>query len=358
MYLEYDTYERYLIDMKMTFRWYGENDSIPLNYIKQIQGVTGVVTAVYDVPVGEVWPLEKITKLKQLCDISGLEMEVIESVPVHEDIKLGKPNRDQLIANYAQNIRNLAKVGVKCICYNFMPVFDWFRTNLDYKHEDGSNSLSYSESDFSKLDKHNLRLPGWDESYSSEELNGLLKEYEGITHEQLFDNLVYFLKGIMPACDETGINMAIHPDDPPWDIFDLPRIVGKEEDYDRLFKAVPNKHNGITFCTGSLGAGRFNDLPKMAAKYADRIYFAHLRQLKFVNDTDFYENGHQTQCGNVNVYEIVKALVKNGFDGYVRPDHGRNVWGEKAKPGYGLYDRAMGATYLCGLFEAVEKEIK
>lgn len=344
--------------MKMTFRWYGEKDSIPLDYIKQIQGVSGVVTAIYDVPVGEIWPIEKIKRLKELCDEHYLEMEVIESVPVHEDIKLGKPNRDLLISNYAQNIRNLAKFGVKCICYNFMPVFDWFRTNLHYEHEDHSNSLSYSEADFNKLDKTNLRLPGWDESYSKEELNGLLKEYEGMTHETLFNNLVYFLKGIMPACDETGINMAIHPDDPPWDIFGLPRIVGKESDYDKLFEAVPNKHNGITFCTGSLGAGRFNDLVKMAAKYANRIYFAHLRQLKFTSDTDFYENGHQSQCGNVDIYGIVKALVKNGFNGYVRPDHGRNVWGEEAKPGYGLYDRAMGATYLCGLFEAIEKENK
>ncbi len=341
--------------MKMTFRWYGEKDCIPLNYIKQIQGMTGVVTAVYDVPVGEVWPEERIAKLKQLCDEAELEMEVIESVPVHEDIKLGKPNRDKLIANYAENIRRLGKYGVKCICYNFMPVFDWFRTNLYFKHKDGSTSLSYSEADFAKLDKRNLRLPGWDESYTPDELNGLLKEYEGMTHEQLFDNLVYFLKGIMPACDETGINMAIHPDDPPWDIFELPRIVGRESDYDKLFEAVPNMHNGITFCTGSLGAGRFNDLPKMAGKYAKRIYFAHLRQLKFVNETDFYENGHNTCEGNVDIYSIVKALEDNGFEGYLRPDHGRNVWGEDAKPGYGLFDRAMGACYLSGLFEAVKK---
>lgn len=341
--------------MKLTFRWYGEKDCIPLNYIKQIQNMSGVVTAVYDVPVGEVWDEAHIARLKKLCDDAELEMEVIESVPVHEDIKLGKSSRDRLIANYAENIRRLGKYGVKCICYNFMPVFDWFRTNLYYKHKDGSTSLSYSEEDFAKLDKRNLRLPGWDESYTLDELNGLLKEYEGMTHEKLFENLVYFLNGIMPACDETGINMAIHPDDPPWDIFDLPRIVGKEEDYDRLFAAVPNKHNGITFCTGSLGAGRFNDLPKMAAKYASRIYFAHLRQLTFTNETDFYENGHQTCAGNVDIFAIVKALVENGFDGYLRPDHGRNIWGEDAKPGYGLYDRGLGAAYLSGLFEAVEK---
>ena len=344
--------------MKMTFRWYGEGDSISLQYIKQIPNMSGVVTAVYDTPVGEVWEESKIARLKSLCDKAGLEMEVIESVPVHEDIKLGKDTRDRLIANYAQTIRNLGKVGVKCICYNFMPVFDWFRTDLHYVQANGAECLAYKEADFQKLDKRNLRLPGWDESYTPEQLNGLLKEYEGMTHEQLFENLVYFLKGILPACDETGINMAIHPDDPPWDIFGLPRIVGREADYDRLFAAVPNKHNGITFCTGSLGAGRFNDLPKMAAKYAGRICFAHLRQLKFVNETDFYENGHQTNCGSVDIYAIVKALVENGFDGYVRPDHGRNIWGEDGKPGYGLYDRALGAAYLNGMFEAVEKDRK
>lgn len=208
------------------------------------------------------------------------------------------------------------------------------------------------------LDPKNLHLPGWDESYSLIELNKLLDEYKGITHEKLFENLVYFLNAIMPACDEAGVDMAIHPDDPPWDMFGLPRIICKEDDYDKLFKAVPNKHNGITFCTGSLGAGRFNDLPKMAAKYANRIYFAHLRQLRYDGEINFYENGHQTDCGNVDVYAIVKALIENGFDGYVRPDHGRNVWGEDAKPGYGLFDRAMGACYLTGLFEAVEKDIK
>ena len=342
--------------MKMTFRWYGENDCIPLQYIKQIPNMSGVVTAVYDTPVGEVWEEDKIARLKELCDNAGLEMEVIESVPVHEDIKLGKPTRDKLIANYAQTIRNLGKFGVKCICYNFMPVFDWFRTDLHFRQDNGCYCLAYKQADFEKLDKHNLRLPGWDESYTPEQLNGLLEEYKSVTHEQLFDNLVYFLNGIMPACDETGINMAIHPDDPPWDIFGLPRIITGEGSYEKMVAAVPNVHNGFTFCTGSLGAGRFNDLPKMAGKYAKRIYFAHLRQLKFVNETNFYENGHQTQDGNVDIYGIVRALVENGFNGYVRPDHGRNIWGEDGKPGYGLYDRALGAAYLSGLFEAVEKD--
>ena len=344
--------------MKMTFRWYGEKDSIPLEYIKQIPNMSGVVTAVYDTPVGEVWEEEKIARLKSLCDKAGLEMEVIESVPVHEDIKLGKPSRDKLIANYAKTIRNLGKFGVKCICYNFMPVFDWLRTDLKRKNADGSTCLCYKHETLLSLDAKNLHLPGWDESYTPEQLNGLLEEYKAVSHGQLFENLVYFLNGIMPACDETGINMAIHPDDPPWDMFGLPRIITCEESYDRLFAAVPDRHNGITFCTGSLGAGRFNDLPKMAAKYAGRICFAHIRQLKYEGEKDFAEAGHLTKAGDLDIYNIVKALTSNGFDGYVRPDHGRNIWGEDRKPGYGLYDRALGAAYLNGLFEAIEKDGK
>ena len=344
--------------MKMTFRWYGEKDSIPLSYIRQIPGMSGVVTAVYDVPVGEVWEMDKILRLKSLCDQKGLEMEVIESVPVHEDIKLGLPTRDRYIANYATTIRNLGKAGVKCICYNFMPVFDWLRTNLHTEAEDGSNALSYNHEELMSLDPHNLHLPGWDESYTSEELNSLLDAYSSMSHEQLFENLVYFLKGIMPACDETGINMAIHPDDPPWDMFGLPRIITGMDSYDKLFAAVPNAHNGITLCTGSLGAGRDNDMVAMASKLAARSYFVHLRQITHSGALDFCESGHLTEMGSLDMYGIVKALVEAGFDGYVRPDHGRNIWGEDGKPGYGLYDRALGATYLYGLFEAIEKGLK
>lgn len=341
--------------MKMTFRWYGEADSIPLRYIKQIPGVSGVVTAVYDVPVGEVWRRDDIRRLKTACAHAGLEMEVIESVPVHEDIKLGKPSRDGLIRNYAETIRNLGAEGVKCVCYNFMPVFDWLRTDLKKVNADGSNSLCYRHEQLTALDPRDLHLPGWDESYTTEQLNGLLDEYAGVSRERLFDNLVYFLEGIMPACDEAGVDMAIHPDDPPWDMFGLPRIMTGEASYKKLVEAVPDRHNGFTFCTGSLGAGRDNDLEAIAEKYAQRIFFAHIRQLKYDGQKDFTEAGHLTAAGDLDIYGIVKALVAGGFDGYVRPDHGRNIWDEDGKPGYGLYDRALGAAYLNGLFEAVLK---
>ena len=343
--------------MKMTFRWYGLDDSITLNEIRQIPGMTGVVTAVYDTPVGSVWSNESLSKIKKACDDAGLETEVIESVPVHEDIKLGKSTRDRYIEAYCENIRRLQTIGVKCICYNFMPVFDWLRTNLHTPAPDGSNSLSYNHEEIMSLDLKHLSLPGWDESYTPEELQGLLKSYENMTHEQLFDNLVYFLEAVIPVCKETGISMAIHPDDPPWDCFGLPRIISCAEDYDRLFRAVPDNENGITFCTGSLGAGRQNDLIKMACEYSQmgKIHFAHIRNIKYSNELDFREVGHKTECGSLDIYGIVKALVKGGFNEYVRPDHGRNIWGESGKPGYGLFDRALGACYLNGLFEAIEK---
>ena len=344
--------------MKMTFRWYGEGDSIPLSFIRQIPGMSGVVTALYDVPVGEVWKKDSIARLFALCRENALETEVIESVPVHEDIKLGRPTRDRLIANYAETIRNLGALGVKCVCYNFMPVFDWLRTDLKAAAPDGSTSLSYKHELLAEMDVRELHLPGWDESYRPDELRSLLAAYESVDHETLFANLVYFLRGIMPACVESGVNMAIHPDDPPWDMFGLPRIITREENLDRLFAAVPETNNGLTFCTGSLGASRENDLVHMAAKYADRIHFAHLRQIRWSGELDFTEAGHMTKDGDVDMYGVVRALVRSGFDGYVRPDHGRNIWGEDGKPGYGLYDRALGAAYLNGLFEAIEKEEK
>lgn len=321
--------------------------------------MSGVVTACYDVPVGGVWKTETLLSMKALCNQNGLEMEVVESIPVHEDIKLGKPTRDKYIDNYIENIKAVAGVGVKCVCYNFMPVFDWLRTNLKTESSDGSNALSYNREDFLKLDPKDLHLPGWDESYTQEELQGLLKEYKKVSRAKLFNNLVYFLSRVIPTCEEVGVNLAIHPDDPPWDIFGLPRIISTEKDLDRLFKAVPSTNNGLTLCTGSFGAGRFNNLVKMANKYTKqkRVHFVHLRNILYTDDADsFAEVAHYSSCGSIDMALIVKTLVKAGFAGYVRPDHGRNIWGEDGKPGYGLYDRALGATYINGLFEAYEKE--
>lgn len=323
--------------------------------------MSGVVTAVYDVPAGGVWSVQSLEKLKSAAAQKGLETEVIESIPVNEEIKLGGKKRDEYIANYCENIRRVAKIGVKCVCYNFMPVFDWLRTDMKHRNGDGSNSLSYSWEDFVKVDPNNLHLPGWDESYSQDELQGLIKAYKNVSHEQLFENLVYFLKKVIPVCEECSVNMAIHPDDPPWDVFGIPRIVSNERDLDAMFAAVPSKRNGLTLCTGSFGASKSNDLVKMAEKYSrqGRVHFVHLRNILWTDDKDsFCETGHLSSGGSLDMAAIVAALVKGGFDGYVRPDHGRNIWGEDGKPGYGLYDRALGAAYINGLFEATEKILR
>jgi mannonate dehydratase len=345
-------------NMKMSFRYYGATDPIPLDYIRQIPNLSTIVSAVYDVKPGEIWPLESLFKLRDDCLAKGLSFEVVESIPVSEEIKLGGKDRDRLIANYCENIARVAKAGVKCVCYNFMPVFDWIRTNLSYANEDGSYSLSYDAKDFASLDAKNLHLPGWDESYGQEELSALLSSYKRMGHEELRDNLIYFLKAVIPVCEEVGVDMAIHPDDPPWDVFGLPRIASTEEDFDALFSAVPSPRNGLTFCLGSLAESSSNDVYAMAKKYAKegRIKFAHLRNVKLDGDDgSFHESGHISKDGSVDMARFVSLLVENGFDGYVRPDHGRKIWGEKGNPGYGLYDRALGIAYLNGLFEMAEK---
>ncbi|MBP5662290.1 MAG: mannonate dehydratase [Clostridia bacterium] len=345
--------------MDMTFRWYGENDPVTLDHIRQIPQMSGVVTAIYDVPVGQVWPLERILALKKKVNDKGLKMEVIESVPVHEDIKMGAPSRDKLIDNYCQTIRNLGKAGVKVICYNFMPVFDWLRSDLKHLNADGSTSLAYDQETVNAMDpaKGELSLPGWDESYTKEQLQGLLNAYKSIDEEQLMRNLIYFLKKIIPVCEECDVKMAIHPDDPPWSMFGLPRIITGEKNIDRMFSEVDSVYNGLTLCTGSLGCDPKNDIVKFAAKYAKmgRIHFLHARNIRFTGDGAFHESPHPTACGSLDMYGILKALSDNGFDGYTRPDHGRNIWGEDRRPGYGLYDRALGASYINGLWEAIKK---
>ena len=345
--------------MKLSFRWYGPDDPISIRYIRQIPNMHSIVTAVYDVPPGELWSRESIAALKKETEDAGLHFEVIESVPVHEDIKLGKPTRDRYIANYQENIRRLGEAGIKCICYNFMPVFDWTRTQLDKEAADGSTSLVYYKDQLEKMDPltGELNLPGWDASYTKESLAAVFAEYARITEEDLWKNLQYFLEAVIPVAEESGVNMAIHPDDPPWPIFGLPRIITCEKNLDRFLKLVDSPANGLTFCTGSLGSSADNDIPHMVEKYAamGRIHFMHIRNVKLLPDGSFEESGHLSANGSLDIVAIMKALHKNGFDGYVRPDHGRMIWGETGKPGYGLYDRALGAAYLNGIWEALEK---
>ena len=346
--------------MKMTFRYYGADDPVTLTAISQIPTVRSIVSAIYDVPAGGVWSRESIAALKKAAADHGLEFEVVESVPVPEDIKLGNEKAPALIENYCENVRRLGEAGVKCICYNFMPVFDWLRSELHRPAADGSNSLAYDEAAVLAMNpaKGGLSLPGWDESYTVEGLRDLLKQYENMTEEKLWDNLKTFLEAVVPVAHEAGVNMAIHPDDPPWGIFGLPRIITCEKNLDRFLKLVDQKENGLTFCTGSLGADPANDLVKMAEKYADRIHFAHIRNIKHTGYRQFHEAPHPTEFGSLDIYGIMKALHKGGFDGYIRPDHGRMIWGEDGRPGYGLYDRALGATYLSGLWEAIDKGSK
>ncbi len=346
--------------MKMTFRWYGDSDPVTLDHIRQIPKMTGIVSAVYDVPAGGVWSRESIADLKKKANDKGLEFEVVESVPVPEDIKLGNEKAPQLIENYCENVRRLGEAGVKCICYNFMPVFDWLRSELEHQHPDGSNGLAYDDATVLSMNPltSELSLPGWDESYTKDGLKALLNQYKEINEEGLWKNLEAFLKAVIPVAEESGINMAIHPDDPPWGLFGLPRIITNEKNLERFLKIVDSKANGLTFCTGSLGADVNNDLPKMIRKFEGRIHFAHLRNIKHTGERCFMETGHPSDCGSFDMYEIVKALYETGFDGYVRPDHGRMIWGETGKYGYGLFDRALGASYLNGLIEAVEKSAK
>jgi len=344
--------------MKMSFRWYGDSDPVSLAYIRQIPGMHGIVSAIYDVPVGDVWPLERIQKLKAKVEAHSLALEVIESVPVHEDIKLGKPGRDGLIANYQQTIRNLGACGIKVICYNFMPVLDWVRTSLSKTLPDGSTTLVFDVEEVANFDiSQGLNLPGWDASYTAESLKSVLDDYAGVDAEKLFQNLAYFLKAIVPVAEEAGVRMAIHPDDPPRSIFGLPRIVKDRDDLARILSIVDSPANGLTLCSGSLGAGPQNNVEALVREFGGRgrIHFAHLRNVKLDAAGNFEETAHKSDCGSLDMAAIVKAYHDVGFEGYARPDHGRMIWGETGKPGYGLYDRALGAVYLNGLWEAIDK---
>ena len=320
----------------MTFRWYGEDAPVTLDKIRQIPGVTGIVSAIYDIPVGEAWPLERIIKLKETIEAKGLTLSVIESVPVHEDIKAGDGDRDRYIENYCETLRNLSKAGIDCVCYNFMPVFDWTRSDLSYELPDGSYALAYKDETVQKMNPltGDLSLPGWDASYTKEDMKALLEKYQNISEEDLWNNLKYFLDRVIKVAEEVHIKMAIHPDDPPWNIFGLPRIITNKKNIERFLKLYDSPYNGLTLCSGSLGVDPNNDIIDMVKSFSDRIHFAHIRNVKITGNKCFEEAGHKTECGSLDIFGIIKAYHDSGFDGYIRPDHGRMIWGETGRPGY------------------------
>lgn len=355
--------------MDMTLRWYGPGyDSVSLKQIRQIPGVKGVVTALMGKQPGEIWTEREIAELIHAAEEEGLSVMGIESVNISDDIKIGTAKREEHIANYIKTLENLGKAGIRMICYNFMPVFDWTRTDLARLREDGATVLAYNQDIIDQIDPEHMResmermsngfvMPGW-EPERLDQVKSLFESYKDVDADRLFGNLVYFLKAIGDVCERYGIRMGIHPDDPAWPIFGLPRIVTGKKDIMKLLKAVDRPYNGITLCTGSLGSNPANDICDIIKAAKGRIPFAHVRNLRYNSDGDFEEAAHLSSDGSMDLYTIMKTLYDTGFDGIMRPDHGRMIWGESAMPGYGLYDRALGAVYLQGLWEAIDKNKK
>lgn len=352
--------------MEMTLRWYGSTfDTVTLRQIRQIPMVKGVITTLYDTTPGQVWPRERVIAMKREVEESGLRLSGIESVNIHDDIKIGLPSRDMYIENYIKTLTALGESDIHMVCYNFMPVFDWTRSDLKKPLSDGSTALSYDQTLIDKIDVNAMlssmneksdgfTLPGWEPERMAR-VKELFEMYRDVDEEKLFANLVYFLRAIIPICKKYGVNMAIHPDDPAWPVFNLPRIITGKEKLQRLLDAVPEKENGLTLCTGSLGSNPKNDIPDMIHAFKGRIHFAHVRNVRHLAPGKFDEAPHPTELGSLDIYAIMRALHDTGFDGPIRPDHGRMIWDEKAMPGYGLYDRALGATYLSGLWEAIDR---
>ncbi|MBZ0305211.1 MAG: mannonate dehydratase [Anaerolineae bacterium] len=340
--------------MKMTMRWFGESDHIPLRHIAQIPCVRGIVGTLEGLPVGEACALEQLQALKAQVESYGLSLEVIESIAVPEAVKIGLPERDALIDAYCQSIRHMGQAGIRVLCYNFMPVFDWMRTDMAFYLPDGSMVTGYQHQamlDYDLSQGLESRV-AWAKGFTGTEISEIQQQYAAIGRDTLFENLAYFLRRIVPVAEESNVYLALHPDDPPWSVFGLPRIVGTADDIQRILDMADSPHNGLTFCTGSLGTAAANDLPAMVHQFADRIHFVHLRNVKLTGERDFYEVAHPSENGSVDMRAVIRALIDIGYSGPVRPDHGRKIWDEVVpRTGYGLYDRALGAMYLYGLWQ-------
>ncbi len=385
--------------MEKTWRWFGKKDPITLQMLRQI-GVEGIVTALHGVPNGEVWTLEAVEDLKSYIEAAGLRWSVVESLPVSEAIKYAGPEREQLIENYIVSLENLGKAGVKTVCYNFMPVIDWIRTDLEHPWPDGTTSLYFDGARFAYFDTMILRREGAEKDYTPQEMarvreldktiteaekqqlieniivktqgfvNGniteedpdpvelfraLLARYKGIDKAQLRENMAWFLRRIMPVCEQYGIDMCVHPDDPPRAVLGLPRIVTGAEDIDWFLRAVDNPHNGLTFCAGSLSAGIRNDVPALARRFADRVKFLHLRSTEVLDGGNFIEASHLR--GRGYLIELVRVFEKVNPKLPMRVDHGRNMLGDATggyNPGYGFYGRMFALAQMEGVLAAVD----
>ncbi|MCA5892240.1 mannonate dehydratase [Isoptericola sp. NEAU-Y5] len=366
----------------MGFRWYGEgNDTVSLDQIRQIPGVDTVVWSLHHKAAGEAWDQAEIDE--QVARITGLsddarargvtrrlDAEVVESVNVHESIKLGRTvlgrSRDEAIENYRTTIRRLGRAGVKVVCYNFMPVFDWLRTDLWHPLPDGSTALFYEQAVVERMTPESLiaemeagagglTLPGWEPERLAS-FAELRAAYEGVTHEDMYAAYRYFLEAVIPVCEEHDVKLGVHPDDPPFDIFGWPRVVSTKADLARVLDLHPSPYHGLTLCLGSFSANPGHDAVDAVRTFMDRIHFTHVRNIKHFGNGDFTEVGHRACEGDVDTTGIMRAYAEAGYTGYVRPDHGRHLWDEnttnRPRPGYGLYDRALGAQYLLGAWDA------